>query len=224
MKKNNYKIYLFRHGETYCNKKGIFTGRKESKLTSKGKKDAQKISQKLKNKKFKAAFQTKLSRSKNTLKIVLKNHPETKIIKEDNRIIERSYGILEGKKHETFIEEMGKKDIKFLKEKGDALGELDPKFKKKLETMMGKAEYKVIHRSWNIPPKDGESFKMVEKRVKKFIKDLKKFIKKNKCNVAISAHGNSIRLFRKIMEKAKKSEAIKWNIPYDEYFEYKIKV
>ena len=223
MTKNNYKIYLFRHGQTHYNKKGIFTGWKDSKLTSRGKKDAQKIGKKLKNKKFKAAFHTRLSRSKNTLNIVLKNHPEKKIIKEDNRIIERSYGILEGKKHETFMDEAGKKDIKFLKEKADALSELDPKFKDKLEEMLGKAEYKVIHRSWNIPPEGGESFKMVEKRVKKFIKDLKKFIKKNKCNVAISAHGNSIRLFRKIMEKAPKSEVIKWDIPYDEYFEYTVK-
>jgi bisphosphoglycerate-dependent phosphoglycerate mutase len=45
----------------------------------------------------------------------------------------------------------------------------------------------------------------------------------HKVNVAISAHGNSIRLFRKIMEKAPVKKTIKWNIPYDKVFEYNIK-
>ena len=70
------------------------------------------------------------------------------------------------------------------------------------------------------PPPNGESFADVEKRVGKFIKFLKFYIKKNRVNVAISAHGNSIRLFRKIMEKKPKSEVIKWKIPYDRYFHY----
>jgi DNA gyrase subunit B len=50
------------------------------------------------------------------------------------------------------------------------------------------------------------------------------YIEKNKVNVAISAHGNSIRLFRKIMEKASKEEAVKWVIPYDDYYEYEIAI
>jgi bisphosphoglycerate-dependent phosphoglycerate mutase len=65
---------------------------------------------------------------------------------------------------------------------------------------------------------------MVESRVSSFIKDLIKLIKKEKVNVAISAHGNSIRLFRKIMEKASKEKAIAWTIPYDDYYEYTINV
>jgi bisphosphoglycerate-dependent phosphoglycerate mutase len=44
--------------------------------------------------------------------------------------------------------------------------------------------------------------------------------KKNKVNVAISSHGNSIRLFRKIMEKASTNEMRKWEIPYDKVFIY----
>jgi bisphosphoglycerate-dependent phosphoglycerate mutase len=59
--------------------------------------------------------------------------------------------------------------------------------------------------------------------VKVFIKDLKKFIEKEKVNVAISGHGNSIRIFRKIMENKSKSDATKWFIPYDKVFVYKIR-
>ena len=50
------------------------------------------------------------------------------------------------------------------------------------------------------------------------------FMKKERVNVAISAHGNSIRLFRKIMEKATKVKTTEWKIPYDEYYGYSINV
>ena len=78
MKKEIYKIYLFRHGQTYYNKNKIFTGWKDSKLTPLGIKQAKTIAQKLKNKKIDVAFQTELSRSKDTLKEVLKFHPEVR--------------------------------------------------------------------------------------------------------------------------------------------------
>ena len=189
-----YKIYIFRHGQTYYNKNGIFTGWKDSKLTPLGIKQARTIAKKLKNKKFQVAFYTRLSRSKQTLREVLKYHPECKKLIKDDRMIERSYGRLEGKHHDTIIRKYGKK------------------------------QYDLWHRGFDVRPPGGESFADVEKRVKKFIKYLKAYIKKNKVNVAISAHGNSIRLFRKIMERAPKSKAVKWFIPYDKYFEYTVEV
>jgi len=217
------KIYLFRHGKTVFNTKGIFTGQKRSRLTSKGISNAKTVGKKLRNKKFQVAFHTKLPRSKDTLKYVLKYHPECKKLIKDDRMIERSYGDLEGTTHEEFIERIGKQAYN-LRIEGDAIENLEPKLRKKVKKFLGEKEYKIIHRGWNNPPPNGESFKMVEKRVKKFIKYLKKFMKKEKVNVAISAHGNSIRLFRKIMEKASKEETVKWFIPYDKVFEYTIKV
>ncbi|OIO43254.1 hypothetical protein COU56_01510 [Candidatus Pacearchaeota archaeon CG10_big_fil_rev_8_21_14_0_10_31_9] len=198
MKKRNggtkiYYIYLFRHGQTYYNKKRIFTGWKDSDLTPLGINQAKVIAQKLKNKKIDVAFQTDLSRSKDTLKEVLKYHSECKEIITANGMVERSYGKLEGKHHDTIIKKYGKE------------------------------QFETWHRSYNISPPKGESFVMVEKRVKIFIKDLKKFIEKEKVNVAISGHGNSIRIFRKIMENKSKSDVTKWFIPYDKVFVYKIR-
>ncbi len=188
------KIYLFRHGQTYYNKNKIFTGWKDSRLTPLGKKQAKIIAKKLKNKSIDVAFQTTLSRSKDTLKEVLKFHPECEEMIIANRMVERSYGFLEGKSHKKIIEKYGKE------------------------------QYEKWHRGWNNPPKNGESFKMIEKRVKIFIKNLIKFMKKNKVNVAISSHGNSMRLFRKLIEKATIKETCSWNIPYDKYFEYTVKI
>ena len=118
---------------------------------------------------------------------------------------------------------MGKKLYR-LEVQGDLIHDLSAEGKKEAQKFLGEQEYNLIHRGFNVPPPNGESFRDVEIRVKSFIKDLKKIIKKNKCNVAISAHGNSIRLFRKIMENASIQEATSWFIPYDDYIEYKIRV
>lgn len=222
-RKEEFYIYLFRHGQTYYNKRGIFTGWKDSNLTPLGIRQAKKISGKLKNKKIDVAFQTRLGRSQDTLKIVLKFHPECKKILVDNRMIERNYGKLNGTSHEVFIKNIGKRALD-LRIEGDAIDNLDPKLRKQVERFLGEKEYQIIHRGYNIPPPGGESFSMVEKRVKSFIKYLKSFIKKNRVNVAISAHGNSIRLFMKIMENLNINETEKLTIPYDKVFMYKVSV
>lgn len=187
-------IYLFRHGQTTYNRDKIFTGWKDSKLTPLGIKQAKTIASKLKNKKIDVFFQTDLSRSKDTLKEVIKFHPEAKEIITANRMIERSYGDLEGKSHKIIIEKYGQE------------------------------KFDIWHRSYKIPPPNGESFEMVEKRVNIFINELKKFIKKEKVNVAISAHGNSIRMFRKIWENASIKQTTSWTIPYDKVFTYEVKL
>lgn len=219
--KQKLKVYLFRHGQTDYNKRGIFTGWKESKLSAQGRKHAQIIANKLRNKKFQVAIQTHLSRSKDTLKPVLKYHPECKKVITDDRMIERNYGDLNGTSHEDFIQRIG--HLAFdLRREGDAIENLEPKLRKKVEKFLGEKEYDIIHRGWDTPPPHGESFKMVEKRVKPFIKWLKKYMKKHKVSVAISAHGNSIRLLRKIVEKASIPKTVKWFIPYDKVFTYDV--
>lgn len=188
------KIYLFRHGESFFNRSKEFTGWKDSKLTAVGYKNARKVARKLKDKKFQVAYHTRLSRSKNTLKEVLKYHPECKEIVKDDRMIERSYGKLQGKKHTTVIKQYGR------------------------------AQFDVWHRSYSVPPPGGESIKDVEKRVKSFIKDLLRKMKEEKVNVAISAHGNSMRPFRRYFEKLTVGEMMKLENPWDDYFEYVVDV
>lgn len=192
--KKKLRIYIFRHGQTYYNRDKIFTGWKDSKLTTKGVQDAKKVALKLKNKKIDIAYQTRLSRSKNTLKYVLKYHPECKKIITDDRMIERCYGKLQGTKHAKFIEKQGKE------------------------------KFDLYHRSYDIPPPKGESIKQVEKRVLSFIKDLRKKMKKEQVNVAISAHGNSMRPFRRYFEKLTISQMIKIENPWDDFFEYIIEI
>jgi 2,3-bisphosphoglycerate-dependent phosphoglycerate mutase len=186
-------IYIFRHGETYFNEEERFTGWMDSKLAPKGIEDAKKLAEKLKKKKFQIAFKTRLSRSGATLNEVSRYHPECRKVITDDRMIERSYGILEGKFHKTVIAKYGKK------------------------------QFDIWHRSYAVPPPRGESLKMVEKRVLSFIKDLMNLMKTERANVAISAHGNSMRPFRRYFEHLTVGEMIELENPNDNYFDYAVK-
>ncbi len=89
------KIYVARHGETYDNKNKIFSGFRNSKLTSKGLADAKILAKKLKDKNINIGFVSHLFRMKKTLSEVLKYHKGAKVIIDD-RILERCYGRLQG--------------------------------------------------------------------------------------------------------------------------------
>jgi len=186
------KIYLFRHGQTTYNRDHIFTGFKDAPLTSLGKKQADYIAKLLKNTRLDLAYVSRLTRSVDTLKPVLATHPEIKKVITDDRMIERNYGNLSGHSHRQIIDKYGQE------------------------------KFDLWHRSYRLSPPNGESFADVEVRVGDFIKDLKAKYAGKDLNIAISAHGNSIRLFRKIMEKATISATVSWTIPYDQIFEYEI--
>jgi len=72
-----------------------------------GRQQAQTIADLLVDKTIKLAFQTRLSRSRETLQIVLKSHPECKKILTDDRLLERSYGDLAGETHQEIINGLG---------------------------------------------------------------------------------------------------------------------
>ena len=161
-----------------------------SRLTAKGIVQSKIIADKLREKKFQIAFKTSLSRSSDSLKTVLKHHPECQEIIVDDRMIERSYGKLERKHHKTIIKKYGRK------------------------------QFDIWHRSYDVPPPNGESIKMVEERVLSFVEDLITLIKKEKANVVISAHGNSMRPFRRHFEGLTLEQMMKLENHHDKYFDY----
>ncbi len=185
-------IYVFRHGETNFNRSKRFTGSVNSRLTPEGIEQTNLVAEKLRKKTFQIAVKTSLSRSSNSLKIVLKHHPECNRVLVDDRMIERSYGVLERKYHKTVIKKYGKR------------------------------QFDIWHRSYDVPPPSGESIKMVEKRVLSFVKDLLTLMEKEKINVVISAHNNSMRPFRRYFENLTLKQMMALENPYDKYFEYRI--
>ena len=214
-------IYLFRHGQTTYNERGWFTGCLDAKMTKSGYRSAGTIARKLQNKNIDVAYHSHLSRSKETLKEVLQFHPECWEILEADRLIERCYGNLESRSHRSFQEEMKKKVLAAVEQK---YGKLENPSRQRFGAEAAQQIFQAVHRSYDIPPPDGESLKTVEKRVRSFIKDLLKKMKKERINVAISTHGNSMRPFRRYFEKLSVTEMLQLENPWDEYFEYTIPV
>jgi len=89
-------LFVFRHAETFDNYRGIFSGWRDSELTSKGRAQAQKIAEQLRQDRVDYAFTSHLKRARKTLEIVLEPHPSIPIFIDD-RLIERCYGLLQGK-------------------------------------------------------------------------------------------------------------------------------
>ena len=187
-------IFLFRHGTTTDNAAGVFSGWRDVSLNDKGKRDAKIVALRLKDKKIGIAFNSGMKRSIETLNEVLKFHPECTFVVEDKRIKERSYGDLQGRTHVSVVEKEGVK------------------------------KYDAWRRGYEVRAKGGESLKDVEVRVLDFLKDLIELVKDKKVNVAISAHGNSMRAFRRYFEKLSVKEMTKlWN-DFELVYEYTITV
>jgi 2,3-bisphosphoglycerate-dependent phosphoglycerate mutase len=98
------KLFVFRHAETTDNARQIFSGWRDPKLTSKGLEQAQEIAEQLDQEKINYAFTSHLERARKTLEIVLETRPNIPVFIDD-RLIERCYGLLQGKSKRKVAEE-----------------------------------------------------------------------------------------------------------------------
>jgi len=185
-------IFLFRHGQTEFNRDKIFTGWLQSNLTPLGIEQSNYLAKLLSDKIINLAYTPNLTRCRDTLSIILKSHLECADTIIDDRILERNYGDLGGKFHQEIIDKFGQE------------------------------QYDKWHRGWDDRPPGGESYADIEIRISQFTSDLKAKYNGQSSGIAICGSSNSIRLFRKIMEKASIKDTVSWVIPYDRYFEYHI--
>ncbi|MCA9386962.1 histidine phosphatase family protein [Candidatus Dojkabacteria bacterium] len=186
-------IYLFRHTQSTDNEHNIFSGdRKDINLSEAGKREAQRLREKLKDYKFEVAIASPLKRSVETLDIVLEEyHPNVERIV-DERIKERDYGILEGR------------------------------VKQKVAIPILNIWANIAHRSYVIPPPGGENFIQVWNRVMPFVHDLEDMIRQRKVNVAICGHNNSMRPIRAYFEHKTPRQMLKENSEHGVIYEYEI--
>lgn len=82
-------------------------------------------------------------------------------------------------------------------------------------------QYKLWHRSYDVPPPNGESLKDVEKRVNEFLEENIPTWTKDDV-VLISAHANSIRPMRKYFEHMTSEEMCSFEYTPGEIFTYEI--
>jgi len=103
-------IYLFRHTQTFDNVRRIFSGRRNSRLTVEGIKQAKGLAEKLRHKKIDLIFASPLVRCQQTAQLVLKYHPKARLVM-DPLILERDYGRLSGKNKEKLMRENFEKAV-----------------------------------------------------------------------------------------------------------------
>lgn len=90
------QLFVFRHSETIDNRNGVFSGWRNPPLTSEGFAQAYRITKQLESCKINYAFTSHLRRATQTLNVVLKAHPNVPVFVDD-RLIERCYGLFQGK-------------------------------------------------------------------------------------------------------------------------------
>ena len=203
-------LILVRHGQSEWNLEKRFTGWVDIDLTAKGKLEACKAGELIKQKKIKIDyyFSSLQIRAKNTLKLIKDTLRDSKNPITAWQLNERHYGALTGLNKEEMINKLGKKKIHEFRRswniKPDPLNRNNPYHPINIET------YKDVPKK-NIP--DTESLEDTYNRVVDYYKnEIENKLVDDK-NVLISAHGNSIRALCKYLFKLDENQISKLEIP-----------
>ena len=204
-------LILIRHGQSEWNQQKRFTGWVDVGLTNKGRAEAKKAGELIKEKKIKldSFYSSYQKRANDTLKIVMKElNKDENLITKKWQLNERHYGELTGLNKEDMKKKYGEEKIHQFRRSWDIKpGVLD---KKSPYHPLNIKIYKDIPVS-DIP--DTESLKETHKRVVNCFNDLMLKDLQNRKNVCISAHGNSLRALCKYLFKISEKEISKMEIP-----------
>ena len=202
-------LILVRHGQSEWNLENRFTGWVDVDLSPKGKLEACKAGESLKelNININHFFTSYQKRAINTLKLIL----NTMRIKDDKiikawELNERHYGSLTGLNKDEMKKKLGEEQVQIFRRSWDISPE--PLSKNNPYHPLNIEIYKNIPNE-KIP--DTESLKNTYERVIPFFKE--KIEKKLSENVIISAHGNSIRSLCKYLFDISNEEISKLEIP-----------
>mgnify|MGYP003393440951 CR=1 FL=1 len=185
-------LALVRHGKSEWNEKGLWTGWRDIPLAPSGFEEAKKTGETLRDIHFDFAYCSSLIRAKQTLDEILKVIDQKVSVTYDKALNERDYGDYTGKNKWDIQKEVGEEE--FLK----------------------------IRRSWDYPPPNGESLKMVSDRVLPyFTTEILPKLKDDK-NIIVSAHGNSIRTIIKLLESISDTDIANLEIGTGEAYVYQL--
>ena len=178
-------LVLVRHGQSEWNKKNLFTGWKDPKLTPKGVDEAIKAGDELKGSgySFDKMYTSELFRAQETGRIILDRMGLDSIeVIRDLSLNERNYGDLAG---------LNKDDAR---------------------KKWGEDQVHIWRRSFDVPPPGGESLKDTAERVLPYFKQNIIPQLAEGLNILIAAHGNSLRALVMEIEKISPDEIVKLEI------------
>ena len=101
------KLVLVRHGQSLWNLEDRFTGWVDVPLTDKGREEARRAGEKLRDIRFDVAYTSVLSRAQETLEIILEVLAQQPPVIRDQALNERHYGDLQGKDKTQVREQYG---------------------------------------------------------------------------------------------------------------------
>ncbi len=177
------KLVLVRHGQSIWNLQNRFTGWIDVPLTEKGKEEAFKAGELLKDIRFHVAYTSVLTRAQETLKIILEVIGLNIPIVKDQALNERHYGALQGMNKDEARKKWGAEIVHLWR------------------------------RSYDIPPPEGESLKDTAARTVPFLERAILGDIRAGNNVLVVAHGNSNRSIVMYLEKLSPEEIIKVELP-----------
>lgn len=185
-------LVLVRHGESDWNAKGLWTGLTDISLSEKGREEAKRAAEAVKDIQFQVAFTSILKRAKETLEEMEKVMRVQIPFTENAALNERDYGDYTAKNKWEVKKQLG--DEAFLK----------------------------LRRSWDFPVPNGESLKDVYNRVVPYYQSTILPELKNGNNVLVSAHGNSLRALVKFLDNISDSDITNLEIPTGQVLVYEI--
>jgi len=193
MKKSN--LVLVRHGQSEWNKKNLFTGWKDPKLTELGIEEAIKAGKILKTKemKFDIMFTSDLFRAQETGRLILENMNQLDIpVIKNQSLNERNYGDLAGLNKDDAREKWGEEQVH------------------------------IWRRSFDIPPPGGESLKDTAERVLPYFHSEILPKVEEGLDVLVAAHGNSLRALVMELEGISSDEIVKLEIATGDPLTYEL--
>ena len=193
MKKSN--LVLVRHGQSEWNKKNLFTGWKDPKLTKLGIEEAIKAGKLLKTKemKFDIMFTSDLFRAQETGRLILENMNQLDIpVIKNQSLNERNYGDLAGLNKDEAREKWGEEQVH------------------------------IWRRSFDIPPPGGESLKDTAERVLPYFHSEILPKAEEGLDVLVAAHGNSLRALVMELEGISSDEIVKLEIATGDPLTYEL--
>lgn len=177
------KLVLIRHGESQWNLENRFTGWIDVPLTDKGRVEARRAGEKIRDIRFDKAYTSVLQRAIETLEIVLKVIGQEQLpVERDQALNERHYGDLQGLNKAETAEKFGKEQVHQWR------------------------------RSYDIAPPGGESLKDTAARTMPYFEShIVPDVRAGK-NVLVSAHGNSLRSIVMHLDKLTREQVLELNL------------
>lgn len=206
-----YKLVVIRHGESQWNKENRFTGWEDVSLSDKGRAEALKGGQALKQQgfEFDLCYTSVLKRAIHTLDLVLSAIDQVWLpVTKDWRLNERHYGALQGLNKAETAALHGEEQVKIWRRSYDT----PPPFMKTDDPRHPSHDprYKKITKD-KIP--SGESLKdTVARFLPLWNEELAQIIKSGS-RLLIVAHGNSLRALVQHLEKLTPAQIMEFNMP-----------